>query len=101
MSSLRDLNTRMLRSAPPPYPSLDMVFIISAYHEFSDPVELLSNARFALKPGGTLAIGEWLIPNGIQPETIKTQMKEAGYKFDRIETFLKENDMLIYVFKND
>ena len=79
---------------------MDLIFIISAYHEFKDPVELLKNARSALKIGGTLAIGEWFLPEGIQPETIKAQMTEAGFVFDRIETFLKENDMYIYVFKN-
>lgn len=84
-----------------PDAKLDLIFIISAYHEFDDPVELLRNARSSLKPGGTLAIGEWIIPGGIQPETVKAQMNEAGYKFDRIETFLEENDMYIYVFRKD
>ena len=93
---LGDVNDAKLPEA-----ALDLIFIISAYHEFKDPVALLGNARSALKPGGTLAIGEWIIPEGIQPEKIKAQMKEAGYTFDRIETFLEENDMYIYVFRND
>lgn len=32
---------------------------------------------------------------------VKAQMIQAGYKFDRIDTFLKENDMYIYVFRKD
>ena len=90
-----------VKDARLPEAALDLIFIISAYHEFDDPVELLRNARSALKPGGTLAIGEWIMPGGIQPEEVKAQMNQAGYKFDRIETFLKENDMYIYVFRKD
>lgn len=78
---------------------LDVIFIISAYHHFEDPVELLRNARSSLKPEGILAIGEWL--KATSPEKVKTQVIAAGYKLDRIETFLKKNDLYIYIFKNN
>jgi len=41
-----------------PEGKVDLIFVISAYHHFEDPVALLRNARSALKPDGTLAIGE-------------------------------------------
>jgi ubiquinone/menaquinone biosynthesis C-methylase UbiE len=102
--NLQNVETILGESIDPKLPEggLDLIFIISSYHEFRDPVALLRNARPALKTGGTLAIGEFLLPEGnhrIEPETIKAQMKEAGYTFVRVETFLKENDMYIYVFR--
>ena len=46
-----------------PEGELDLIFIISSYHHFSDPVTLMRNARSALKPDGIVAIGEWLPRN--------------------------------------
>lgn len=89
-----------------PEGKLDLIFVISAYHHFEDPVALLHNARSALKPDGKIAIGEW-IPRSesdretTTPEQMEAQMKAAGYKLDRIETFLKENNMYIYIFSID
>jgi ubiquinone/menaquinone biosynthesis C-methylase UbiE len=78
---------------------LDVIFIISAYHHFQDPVELLKNARSSLKPEGIVAIGEWL--KSTSPERVKAQMSAAGYKLERIETFLEKNDLYIYIFEID
>ena len=89
-----------------PEGELDLIFIISAYHHFSDPVALLRNARSALKPDGKLAIGEWFLRDendheGTTPEKMEAQMKAAGYKLERLETFLKANRMYIYIFRID
>ena len=43
---------------------LDLIFIISSYHHFEDPVELLRKAKPSLKPTGVLAIGEWVRRDG-------------------------------------
>jgi len=88
-----------------PEGELDLIFIISAYHHFEDPVALLRNARSALKPDGKLAIVEWLPRDkndyeGTAPEQIENQMSAAGYKLERMETFLKANRTYIYVFRN-
>jgi ubiquinone/menaquinone biosynthesis C-methylase UbiE len=82
---------------------LDRVFVISSYHHFDDPVALLGKARAALKPDGKLAIGEWFPSqsagtSGTAPERLKAQMASAGYVFERMETFLQDNGMYIYVF---
>ena len=88
-----------------PEGELDLIFIISSYHHFDDPVALLSKARPALKPDGILAIGEWLPRENSSdyntPEVMEAQMNAAGFKLDRIETFLKKNNMYIYIFKID
>lgn len=88
-----------------PPAELDLIFIISSYHHFDDPVALLRNARASLKPQGVLAIGEWIPREDRReyntPEQMEAQMKEAGYKLDRIETLLESNSMYIYIFKLD
>ncbi len=78
---------------------LDVIFVISAYHHFEDPVTLMRNARSSLKPDGIVAIGEWL--NATSPEQVEAHMKAAGYKLERTETFLKKNNLYIYIFRID
>jgi ubiquinone/menaquinone biosynthesis C-methylase UbiE len=86
-----------------PEGTLDLIFVISSYHHFDDPVALMRKARPALKPDGILAIGEWLPREGNSsystPEEMEAQMKKAGYRLDRIETFLEKNNMYIYIFR--
>ena len=89
-----------------PEAELDLIFVISSYHHFDDPVALMRNARPALKPNGTLVVLEWLPKNekdteSTTPEKIEAQMKAAGYKFERTETFLKANRIYIYIFRID
>ncbi|UCE42655.1 MAG: class I SAM-dependent methyltransferase [Candidatus Aminicenantes bacterium] len=82
-----------------PEGELDVIFVISAYHHFQDPVALMRNARPSLKPDGVLAIGEWL--NATSPDQVEAQMKAAGYKLERTETFLEKNNLYIYIFRID
>jgi ubiquinone/menaquinone biosynthesis C-methylase UbiE len=87
-----------------PEGELDMIFMISTYHHLADPVTLMRKARAALKPGGRLAIGEWFPTHayprsGTPPKKVKAQMKKAGYELERMETFLEQNRLYIYVFR--
>ena len=89
-----------------PRGKLDLILVISSYHHFDDPVTLLRRARSALQPDGVLAIGEWIrreegSSTGTKPEVLTRQMKEAGYKLDRIETFLEANNLYLYIFRPD
>jgi len=82
-----------------PEGEMDVIFVISAYHHFEDPVALMRNARSSLKPDGVVAIGEWL--NATSPERVESHMKAAGYKLERTETFLEKNNLYIYIFRID
>lgn len=83
----------------------DIAFIISAYHHFEKPVEMLRNSAPALKKGGVLVI--------VERDPVKTgqsgsestsrdkmveQAEEAGYTLERINTTLLERDN-IYFFR--
>lgn len=104
---LKNVKTILGEVTDPKLPAgeLDLIFIISAYHHFDDPVALLNRARAALKPGGRLAIAEWLPSGGTTeefgtPEEIEAQMNAAGYQLERTETFLKSSNMYIYIFRD-
>jgi len=87
-----------------PKNSLDLIFVISSYHHFDDPVTLMKNARPALKPTGRVAIAEWVPPKegrggGTTPETMRAQMESAGYVLERIDKSLEANRLYIYLFR--
>jgi len=84
---------------------LDLIFVISSYHHFSDPVALMGRARAALKPTGRLAIAEWISERdgrgeGTSPEKMTTQMESAGYVLERIDKSLGTNRLYIYLFRS-
>lgn len=84
---------------------LDLIWVVSSYHHFDDPVALLRQARKSLKADGRLAIGEWCTINEVgrhstTSENMIKEMKAAGYVLEKIDPFLKANDFLIYLFRN-
>ena len=87
-----------------PAGELALIFIISAYGHFSDPVTLMRKARPALRPDGYVAIVEWLPRDGRltgegSPEEVEAQMKAAGYRLERTDPLLKDNRIMIYIFR--
>ncbi len=87
-----------------PEGELDLIFVISSYHHFADPVALMRNARPALKPEGRLAIVEWLPwsendSEGTTAEDMEAQMKAAGYELIRTESLSVDKPLNIYIFR--
>jgi len=87
-----------------PSGELDLIFVISSYHHFSDPVALMRSARSALKPTGRLAIAEWIPEQdgrgeGTPPEKMTAQMENAGFALERIDKSLEKNELYIYLFR--
>jgi ubiquinone/menaquinone biosynthesis C-methylase UbiE len=82
---------------------LDIAFMINVYHHLEKPVELLKNIVPTLKPDGILVIVEhepeksgYATESTSEEELVK-QAAEAGYKLERIETFLARDN--IYFLK--
>lgn len=87
-----------------PVGQLDLLIVVSSYHHFRDPVDLLRNARSALKKDGRLAVVEWLPWNeedkeGTTPEEMEAQMKAAGYRLISTEGLAVEKPLNIYIFR--
>jgi SAM-dependent methyltransferase len=86
-----------------PPAEMDLVFVVSSYHHFEDPVPLLEKARAALKTDGRLVIAEWLPWNkndreGTTPEDIEVQMKSAGYELISTQKLEVDKPLNIYIF---
>ena len=84
--------------------ALDLIFVISSYHHFSDPVALMRNARTALKANGRLAIAEWIPEKdgrgeGTSTESMTAKMESAGFVLERIDKSLEANELYIYLFR--
>lgn len=85
-----------------PMGELDLIFVVSSYHHFKDPVALIRNARSALKPDGRLAIAEWLPwsendREGTTPEDMLAQMKAAGYELISTKKLEVAKPLNIYI----
>jgi ubiquinone/menaquinone biosynthesis C-methylase UbiE len=101
---ISNIETILGTETDPKFPvgKLDFVYFINTYHHIKWPVELLKNVIPGLKPGGRLAIIEH-VPgkasgiHGTFKGMVLQQAKEAGFKLERIETFLKYDN--IYIFR--
>ena len=85
-----------------PRGSLDMVFMINAFHEFERPIELLANLLPSLKPGATVVIQERdPVRSGSSSGHFLTQEKVAEtigrsvFELVRVETFLRYHNLYI------
>jgi tRNA A58 N-methylase Trm61 len=89
-----------------PAGELDMIFVVSSYHHFKDPVALLQKARYALNPDGRLTIAEWLPWNkndreGTTLEDLEEKMNVAGYELLSTESLDVAKPLNIYIFRKD
>jgi ubiquinone/menaquinone biosynthesis C-methylase UbiE len=85
-----------------PPASLDMVFMVNAFHDLEKPVELLANLLPALKPGATVVIMDRDSSKLQDPNhhfLTRAQVEEIVYRsvFEtvRIETFLRYHNLYI------
>jgi len=83
--------------------ALDSIVIIGSYQHFEDPVTLMRNARAALKKDGVVAIVDRFAakdgPYDVSEETMKTQMKDAGFVFERLGKSLEAGQGSVYLFR--
>ena len=83
-----------------PPASLDMVFIVNAFHDLEKPVELLANLLPALKPGATVVVmdrdparsGE---RHFLTREQVEEIVGRSVFEIVRTETFLRYHNLYI------
>jgi ubiquinone/menaquinone biosynthesis C-methylase UbiE len=87
-----------------PAGTLDMVFIVNAFHDLARPVELLANLRPALKPDATVVIMDRDPAKIADPsrhfltrEQVEEIVGRSVFKLVRTETFLRQHNL--YVLK--
>ena len=88
-----------------PADSIDLAFIVDAYHEFSHPVEMGQSIVRALKPGGRLVLIEYRgedpeVPikplHKMTQEQARLEMAAIGLEWERLDSALPQQHMLFF-----
>ena len=88
-----------------PAASVDLAFMVDAYHEFAYPREMMEGVVKALKPGGRVVLLEYRKENPmimIKPlhkmtqKQVKKELKEVGLKWQTTKEFLPEQHFLVF-----
>ena len=85
--------------------SVDLVLMVDVYHEFSDPLAMMTHIRNALKHDGRVVLVEFrkedpAVP--IQPlhkmsvEGVKSELEPLGFKFQRTLEFLPWQHIIFF-----
>jgi len=85
-----------------PPASLDMVFIVNAFHDLERPVELLANLLPSLKPGAVVVIME-TDPDKVSDRgrhfmtrgEVRVTVGRSVFELVRIDTFLRDHNLYI------
>jgi ubiquinone/menaquinone biosynthesis C-methylase UbiE len=105
--NIENMQVILSRPTNPNFPrsKLDLVYIINTYQYFTDPVRLLSNTKYALKPDGKLAIVAYdpdkvkkKKKRGVARNLILKQVTSAGYEPIHLDTTSLVYDN-IYLFE--
>lgn len=85
--------------------SIDLAFMVDAYHEFAYPREMMEGIYQALKPGGRVVLLEYRKENPmimIKPlhkmtqKQVKKELREIGLKWQTTKEFLPEQHFLVF-----
>ncbi|MFK7830238.1 MAG: class I SAM-dependent methyltransferase [Congregibacter sp.] len=88
-----------------PRASIDLAFIVDAYHEFSHPLEMGLALADALRPGGRLILIEYRAEDGKVPIKRLHKMSEAqarkemaaiGLRWVRTDNYLPQQHVLVF-----
>ena len=88
-----------------PTESIDLAFMVDAYHEFAYPREMMEGIVKALKPGGRVVLLEYRKENPmimIKPlhkmtqKQVKKELKAVGLKWQSTKQFLPEQHFLVF-----
>ena len=85
---------------------VDVVLIVDAYHEVTDPVTFLRNVRKYLRPGGRVGIVEYTksghgpgppMEERVDPETVIRDAEQAGLRLKSRGNFIRYQYLLEFV----
>jgi ubiquinone/menaquinone biosynthesis C-methylase UbiE len=88
-----------------PKESIDLAFMVDAYHEFSYPFEMMSEVVKALKPGGRVVLVEYRGENPFIPikglhkmrqNQVKKEMSVVGLTWIDTQEFLPQQHFMVF-----
>jgi ubiquinone/menaquinone biosynthesis C-methylase UbiE len=77
-----------------PEGALDLVTILHAFHDFTQPIEFLVNMKKSLKDNGIVVVIDWRTI--LKKDRAIELFEEAGYQLLREETFLERDYICIF-----
>jgi len=89
-----------------PEKSLDLVLIAYAYHEFSQPEEIMAAVRRSLKPGGRVVLLEYALESAytsvpglhkMRLEDIRSEIEPMGFALDRVLHLIPKQHCVIFI----
>lgn len=89
-----------------PEDSIDLAFMVDAYHEFEYPREMMKGVVRALKPKGRVVLVEYRQENPlilIKPlhkmseKQVKKEMKAVGLQWQQTKEFLPEQHFIVFI----
>lgn len=82
-----------------PEGTLDIVTMLHAFHDFTQPVEFLVNLKKSLKDEGIVVVIDWRTI--MRKERVVELFGQAGYEHLREETFLERDYVCIFRSRED
>ncbi len=88
-----------------PAATIDLMLLVDVYHEFSEPVKMLSGMRAALKSGGRLVLLEYRKEDPTVPirfehkmsvQEAKAEVEAAGLTLTKVDERLPRQHILIF-----
>jgi len=88
-----------------PEGKLDLVLMVDVYHEFSDPVSMMSHIRKSLKPDGRVVLVEFRKEDASVPilplhkmsvDEVRAELEPVGFKFQKVLEFLPWQHIIIF-----
>jgi FkbM family methyltransferase len=86
--------------------TVDLAFIVDAYHEFSHPLEMSLAIYAALKPGGKLVLIEYRAEDPLVPikrlhkmtqRQARKEMHAVGFRWESTGDFLPQQHFMVFV----
>jgi len=84
---------------------VDMVLMVDVYHEFADPVSMMTKIRNALKPDGRVVLVEFrkedpkvpILPlHKMTTQEVRAELEPLGFKFQKVMDFLPWQHIIIF-----
>lgn len=88
--------------------AVDLELLVDAYHEFSEPEEMVSRLRKALKPDGRMVLVEYrkedpsisILPlHKMSVDDVRSEIEPLGFQLQQVMEFLPTQHIIIFTRK--